>query len=355
MSLAIQRELAIHGSELDIGEEVSRDSLFRLIAYKPQIDETESTLEKLDSVRDLVPILDGLAVRKLNKRNRSLWPNIASTFAHSQRVSVLASLIERQPSLVPYIPQYGHSAEAMFIPCGNFIEDSPHHIVLENRSAISPLLSHASELHDIGKLGVSYLVDADKKLNDAELKIVRLHPIIGYVLFSYLELPLFVSSVALGHHMRYDGQGSPFEEDIPHLIKIVCDDYNLPLPKHTNYQDIMHATAVEFTELFKPKLFLASKETYLDDGIALEESIQSWVKFRISLNMLCDWIDALFGNGRPYVPSRDTDEILATLLAGCGTIFHPSLASPLQSAWKDIVGIEGLSTIVKVSSAQSRK
>ena len=80
------------------------------------------------------------------------------------------------------------------------------------KSKVVEILSQASPLHDIGKLGVpeNILLKADK-LNEKEWEIVRKHPEIGAGIIGEHRDPLLEQArvMALTHHERWDGTGYP--------------------------------------------------------------------------------------------------------------------------------------------------
>ena len=92
----------------------------------------------------------------------------------------------------------------------------------------------AAPLHDIGKIGLPdhILLKADK-LNDAEIRVMQRHPVIGYEILKdspskYLRMGALI---ALGHHERFDGSGYPYglvgdHIPLPARIVAVADVYD---------------------------------------------------------------------------------------------------------------------------------
>ncbi len=100
------------------------------------------------------------------------------TFNHSLRVAALACRIARSMS-----------CDSGFI----------------NRTLI------ASILHDIGKALVpKTILNKPGFLTGKELRLMKLHTLLGY--FSLSRYPVFdsVKQIVLSHHERYDGMGYPF-------------------------------------------------------------------------------------------------------------------------------------------------
>ena len=70
----------------------------------------------------------------------------------------------------------------------------------------------AAPLHDIGKIGIpDQILLKSGRLDDAESRIMRRHPIIGHEILkgSASKYVRMGSLIALGHHEKYDGSGYP--------------------------------------------------------------------------------------------------------------------------------------------------
>ena len=74
------------------------------------------------------------------------------------------------------------------------------------------IYSHASPLHDVGKIGIpDSILLKPGKLNDAEFDKIRAHTTIGYKLLSgsSKELLKTAAVIALQHHEKWNGKGYP--------------------------------------------------------------------------------------------------------------------------------------------------
>ncbi|MGC8765062.1 MAG: HD domain-containing phosphohydrolase [Brevinematia bacterium] len=74
------------------------------------------------------------------------------------------------------------------------------------------LITLASPMHDIGKLGIpDEILNKPSKLTTKEFEIIKLHTIIGYEMLNKSKRDLFTSAatIALQHHEKYDGSGYP--------------------------------------------------------------------------------------------------------------------------------------------------
>lgn len=70
----------------------------------------------------------------------------------------------------------------------------------------------AAMLHDAGKVGVpDTILKKPGKLEDDELRIMKMHTVLGYRLFAHTnsEIDAMAAEVALHHHERWDGKGYP--------------------------------------------------------------------------------------------------------------------------------------------------
>ncbi len=93
-------------------------------------------------------------------------------------------------------------------------------------------LRYASQLHDIGKIGITErILNKPGKLTDWEYAAIKDHPVIGERIIQSLDFLDEVRDIIRHHHERYDGAGYPDNlagEDIPLLARImaVADSYD---------------------------------------------------------------------------------------------------------------------------------
>lgn len=87
----------------------------------------------------------------------------------------------------------------------------------------------ASELHDIGKIVVSYdIINKPGRLSIEEWQIMKLHPEIAYNILSVHKVFKNIAEIVRHHHERWDGKGYPYnikKQNIPLGSRIVaiCD------------------------------------------------------------------------------------------------------------------------------------
>jgi len=93
----------------------------------------------------------------------------------------------------------------------------------ENREAA---IRYGSWLHDCGKIGVSEsILNNEGPLDEAELHIVRNHPMWGAEVAKQAMLSDVIVNIILSHHERYDGTGYPSGlsgDEIPLEARIVA-------------------------------------------------------------------------------------------------------------------------------------
>jgi len=89
-------------------------------------------------------------------------------------------------------------------------------------------LRYASQMHDIGKIGIpDRILQKPGPLNEEERKIMETHTVIGSKIFEGADSDVMKLSqmIALSHHERWDGKGYPQKlkgEDIPLEARIVA-------------------------------------------------------------------------------------------------------------------------------------
>jgi putative two-component system response regulator len=177
-------------------------------------------------------------------------------------------------------------------------EETGRHIVRVGRSAAllaerlgfererSESLRLASQLHDIGKIGIpDEILLKTGPLSRAERAVMEQHPEIGHRILSESSSPLLqtAAAVALSHHERWDGTGYPFGlagERIPTEGRIVA---------------------------------------------------------------VADVFDALT-SARPYRPAFSADDAAATMAAGQGAHFDPDILAIFRDSLEDVLGLREIET-----------
>ncbi|MDQ8023084.1 MAG: response regulator [Moraxellaceae bacterium] len=139
----------------------------------------------------------------------------------------------------------------------------------------------AAPMHDVGKLGTpDHILLKPGRLTEDELKIMRLHPLIGYEILKDSASPMLqmAAQIALTHHEKFDGSGYPHGlsgADIPLVGRIVA---------------------------------------------------------------VADVFDALT-SARPYKPAWDIERARNYLLDNSGSHFDPACIEALLSQWSEVLGV----------------
>ncbi len=80
-------------------------------------------------------------------------------------------------------------------------------------------------LHDVGKVRVPHeVLNKPGRLTDAEMDIIRMHPVWGIELLADVEFPWAIKPIIRSHHEKYDGTGYPDRlrgDEIPLSAQIV--------------------------------------------------------------------------------------------------------------------------------------
>jgi putative nucleotidyltransferase with HDIG domain len=166
----------------------------------------------------------------------------------------------------------------------------------------------AGLLHDIGKFAFpDRILLADRPLSEADLEIVRQHPINGAELVRRIEGYDKVAAVILAHHERVDGTGYPYglpAEQIPTLARIisVADTYDVLTARDTYRPPISGSEAIaelrnvagsqldeRFVELFIEILeregigFTHTEDADFERELALEERIRELARPQVAV------------------------------------------------------------------------
>jgi putative nucleotidyltransferase with HDIG domain len=68
----------------------------------------------------------------------------------------------------------------------------------------------AGAIHDIGKIRVpTEILNRPGKIQELEMKLIRMHPEVGFEILKRIDFPWPVAQIELQHHERLDGSGYP--------------------------------------------------------------------------------------------------------------------------------------------------
>lgn len=115
------------------------------------------------------------------------------------------------------------------------------------------VISFASPLHDIGKIGISdRILEKRGALNAGDWKQMRTHAELGAKMLSQNSSPYLVmaADIARAHHENWDGSGYPHRlkgEAIPLAARItrLCDSYDALRSRRAYKQAVAHHVAAQ--------------------------------------------------------------------------------------------------------------
>ncbi|XXF76398.1 HD domain-containing protein [Myxococcaceae bacterium GXIMD 01537] len=142
-------------------------------------------------------------------------------------------------------------------------------------------LQYGGILHDIGKIGiVESILCKQTRLTDAEMTIMREHPVIGDSIIGPVSFLGAVRACVRSHHERWDGTGYPDKlqgEEIPLLARIVaCADTfdactsTRPYQKAMPLEQAMGILDNLTSKQLDPKVVAALRRVLEKKGVRLE-------------------------------------------------------------------------------------
>lgn len=144
-------------------------------------------------------------------------------------------------------------------------------------------LTFAGLMHDIGKLKIpKEIITKPGKLSDAEYKVVKHHPRLGYEILKDTNVSKNVKLAALMHHERYDGSGYPLKlkgNDISEIARIVAvaDVYDAMTANRVYREGLCPFDVIEHFQndisIYDPKYLLEflehTAQTYVSNKVQL--------------------------------------------------------------------------------------
>ncbi|SEH34165.1 HD domain-containing phosphohydrolase [Magnetospirillum fulvum] len=186
---------------------------------------TDFLTKPVDPSEMRVRVTNLLALRRnhLRLRDQNRW--LAEEVRHATRAVLereeelivrLAKAAEfRDPETGSHIVRMAHYSR--LIACGLGLPDD-----------LCQLIFKAAPMHDVGKLGTPDMILLKPgRLDDAEMEVMRRHPVIGHAILSGSSSHLIQlgAEIAITHHEKYDGTGYPYGiagENIPISGRIVA-------------------------------------------------------------------------------------------------------------------------------------
>lgn len=157
--------------------------------------------------------------------------------------------------------------------------------VIENRKEILEFIRNAAMLHDIGKIGLTNLINLHfRKITNLEYEIIKTHPELGANIVEGVEYLAPYKDLILGHHKYFDGiQGYPKgfnQRESEYAVYIdllsICDC----LDTATDYKGRNYAAKKTFDEIlseFKDEhcdRYSKSLVKIIDEDEALKEELR---------------------------------------------------------------------------------
>jgi response regulator RpfG family c-di-GMP phosphodiesterase len=167
--------------------------------------------------RKMLAILSSRAASAIE--NAWLYQNLQKTF--TETIAALSHAIEAKD---PYTR--GHSERVTV-----FARMISRGLDLPEREVEN--ITHASLLHDIGKIGMrAEMLSKAGKLTPEEYEVFKAHPMTGRKILEPIDFMAHIIPMVYHHHERYDGNGYPeglAGKDIPLGARILCvaDSYEV--------------------------------------------------------------------------------------------------------------------------------
>ena len=153
------------------------------------------------------------------------------------------------------------------------------------------LIRRASQLHDVGKIGIPDDILKPGKLTPAEFEVIKTHTTIGARILSgaHSDLVRMASSIAYTHHERWDGQGYPLHlsgDTIPLESRIVAVAdvfdalthrrlYKEAWPVEEWFGEIKRQSGSRFDPTVVEAFFELHKQALLPESIRMEGNLNS--------------------------------------------------------------------------------
>ncbi len=202
--------------------------------------------------------------RRQAKEIKSAYQELETTYDHT--LAALMSALDARDSETE-----GHSARV-----SKLAESLGKEMALDIRQLKA--LERGALLHDIGKIGISDAVlHKPGKLNDAEWKIMHMHPDIGARIVEDIPFLQDTLPIIRYHQERWDGSGYPIGlrgKDIPLLARMfaVVDAFDAlttdrPYRKKISCEEALCFLRERAGTLFDPEAVSAFEKIFIDGRV----------------------------------------------------------------------------------------
>lgn len=176
---------------------------------------------------------------------------------------VIGSIVTLSNEVLETEKAFIYTIEALARACEAAEEDTGRHIIRVNRytgalaanmglsADFVETLSYSAQMHDVGKIKVPVSVLLKEgPLDDAELGLIRMHPVYGEKILGDSPRLKIAREVAISHHENWDGSGYPYGlkgDNIPLAGRIVklADVYDALRSKRSYKSALTHMEALE--------------------------------------------------------------------------------------------------------------
>lgn len=259
--------------------------IFDLIEIYPKLFQDDKFVD--NCIENTISILRKLLVNaRLNKKTFKYVNKMIKNYLYQNRALFYETMILRDTHLYTYDHSLNVTLYSTWIGLALELSDDE----------LSDLML-GGMLHDIGKLKISSrILDKPSRLDDAEFKAIRQHPLYGGDITSNISsLDERIRRIVLEHHEKLDGSGYPnglHGDQISYLSKIVscCDIFDAIASKRS-YHDSRPVTEVfkimdgeasagkiesVFVDILKRQVMLYERNTVVElsdgrSGIVLED------------------------------------------------------------------------------------
>lgn len=150
----------------------------------------------------------------------SIWESKHYQYIHTNYFNTIRALVLTIEAKDPYMRGHTERVTEYAIAVARTLKMSPQEL---------EILRYASEVHDVGKIGIpDFILAKPGRLTTVERAIIELHPVKGTEMLMPLEFLKPVIPIVRHHHERYDGMGYPDrlnKNKIPLLSRILtCAD-----------------------------------------------------------------------------------------------------------------------------------
>lgn len=171
---------------------------------------------------------------------------------------VIGSLVTLSNEVQGTEQAFIYTIDALARACEAAEEETGKHVVRVNRyagalaanmglpSAFVEIVSHAAQMHDVGKIKIPHsILLKEGSLAAEEMQVMKMHPVYGEQILGDSPRLQVAREIAISHHENWDGSGYPYQlkgDKIPLAGRIVklADVYDALRSKRTYKPSFSH-------------------------------------------------------------------------------------------------------------------